>query len=473
MGLTVCCVQSGNYADRGAQYVNTLFDMVRRNLEAGFPGSFVCFTDNPKGLADDIEARPLPECGLFGWWNKLALFKPGLFPDGERIVFLDLDTVIVGRLEEIFDYARDFAVLSDFYQPHKGASGVMLWRAGYADKIWTEWEAKDRPMVSGGDGAWIDSVFPDADRLQDLYPGMFASFKADCNPYPPAKSSVVCFHGLPRPHDCGGWVEMIWSVGGGTATELVDEINTAKEQVISNIQSACCRNLPWLSMKDPHGKEIAIIGGGPSLAESIGEIKLKSENGTVIAALNGTADFLHKNGIRVDWHIALDARPENVRFVKSGVAEQYWIASQCHPSLFDTLAAWVKEVTIFHPHVQDIEKYLIGTGEVTLVGGGSTIGLISISLAYTQGFRKIHLYGYDSSYRDENHHAYVQPENDNENCVEALVGNRRFKAAAWMIRQVQEFQMTAQYLADLDCEIHVHGDGLLPYTAWLMSTVKS
>jgi hypothetical protein len=31
-----------------------------------------------------ITVRPLP-AGLNGWWNKLYLFAPGLFPKGDRI----------------------------------------------------------------------------------------------------------------------------------------------------------------------------------------------------------------------------------------------------------------------------------------------------------------------------------------------------------------------------------------------------
>jgi hypothetical protein len=82
--LRVVCVQQGDYCGRGVEYVNTLYDMVRRNLGEGLPGVFECFTDNPEGLTEGIVGRELPHAGLTGWWNKLALFKPGLWPDGDR-----------------------------------------------------------------------------------------------------------------------------------------------------------------------------------------------------------------------------------------------------------------------------------------------------------------------------------------------------------------------------------------------------
>ena len=47
--LHIVCVQSGNYQERGAEYVNILHDSVRRNLARDTEGKFVCFTDDPTG----------------------------------------------------------------------------------------------------------------------------------------------------------------------------------------------------------------------------------------------------------------------------------------------------------------------------------------------------------------------------------------------------------------------------------------
>jgi hypothetical protein len=37
-----------------------------------------------------------------------------------------------------------------------------------------------------------------------------------------------------------------------------------------------------------------------------------------------------------------------------------------------------------------------------------TVGLNAMVLAFAAGYRKIHLYGFDSSYRADEHHAYPQ-----------------------------------------------------------------
>src|SRR5690349_3964944 len=121
--LRIVCVNKGNYQGRGAQYVNILSDSVRRNLKGGMEGQFICFTDNPAGIDRGITIRPLPG-DLNGWWNKLYLFAPGLFPKGDRIVYFDLDTLPTGRLDEIVAYDGPFAILRDWMEPQIVNSSV-------------------------------------------------------------------------------------------------------------------------------------------------------------------------------------------------------------------------------------------------------------------------------------------------------------------------------------------------------------
>jgi hypothetical protein len=46
-----------------------------------------------------------------------------------------------------------------------------------------------------------------------------------------------------------------------------------------------------------------------------------------------------------------------------------------------------------------------------------------MSLAFGLGYRKIHLYGFDSSYREDTHHAYMQNLNDGDLVVDVLAGD--------------------------------------------------
>lgn len=213
--LHVCCVKWGDAY--GPEYVNRLHAMVRRHmLEHDFV--FHCLTDDARSLAPEIFTHRLP-VGLEGWWNKLVLFAPERFPSGSRIVYFDLDTVIVGSIDVLGYCESDFAALQDFYRPRGIGSGVMLWQAGAVDDFWTRWNAEDCPTFAGGDQAWIEimahrkwghHILPHR-QLQNLYPGMFASYKADCG-NGPGRARVVCFHGQPKPHNCGAsWVAEAWT----------------------------------------------------------------------------------------------------------------------------------------------------------------------------------------------------------------------------------------------------------------------
>src|SRR6185312_14753723 len=96
---TFATVNWRNYLGRGVEYANVLFDGIRRNLPEGYVGHFVVFTDDvsEQGYAEGIELRRLPD-GLNGWFNKLALFRDDAFTRGERICFMDLDTIVTGPL---------------------------------------------------------------------------------------------------------------------------------------------------------------------------------------------------------------------------------------------------------------------------------------------------------------------------------------------------------------------------------------
>ena len=211
--LNVVTLNAGNYQGRGSEYANKLSRAVRRNLS--LPYRFICFTDDDAGLLPDIVARPLPHPGLIGLMNKLALFNPTAFEFGERILWLDLDTIISGNIDEIASYAGKFAMIEDLYFPGRIASGVMAWQAGVEWKsgapIWESYADAGYPNIEGGDQVWIEACRPRVDILQDLYPGQIASYKASgCQLAP--QTRIVCFHGHPRPHHISaGWVPSLWN----------------------------------------------------------------------------------------------------------------------------------------------------------------------------------------------------------------------------------------------------------------------
>jgi hypothetical protein len=199
--LTVACVlrSGGEYRP---EHVMALRDGVREHLAA--PHDFVCLSD-----VDVPGVWTLPLRHRFpGWWSKLELVQPHRFTG--RIVYIDLDSVIVGDLSALAAYAGPFAMLSDFLRPERPASGVMAWDADAdADApraIWDNWvrdpEGHMYAHQGGGDQAFIRSVVGDGvDRLQDHVPGQLVSYKVHCKDGVPDGARVVSAHGRPKPWD--------------------------------------------------------------------------------------------------------------------------------------------------------------------------------------------------------------------------------------------------------------------------------
>lgn len=463
--LQVCCINVGNYLGRGADYVNRLYDGVVRNLQAGFPGRFVCFTDDATGLDPGIHVREIPkELAGRGWWAKLWLFSKDAFHEGDRVLYFDLDTVITGPLDALAMCQSDFAMLRDVYNPGHFGSGVMAWEAGRFTYIWQGWVDEGMPELPCGDQVWIEEWGPQMDVLQDLYPGRLRSYKVDCRHGIPKNTSVVFFHGLPRPHEVTeGWVPEVWKVGGGSGTEFIVQANVSEDILHANVRSALRRNCQWLK-PGQFADTAVIVGGGPSLAENLFYVRGMQLAGARVYATGNAYGYLAAQGIRADAHILLDARPENLEFVPTESCPKYY-ASQCHPSVLEAagpdLICWHAAMTCYQSLIEREHP------DAVSLGGGTTVGMKALSLVYLLGHRHLRLFGFDSCYR-ESHHAYAQPLNNSERVLEVTMGGQKFRCAPWMITQAEEFKEIAPVLVSCGCVLRVYGDGLIPHLASLM-----
>lgn len=463
--LTIACVNVGNYEGRGEEYVRILRDMIVRNLGREF--KFVCLTDTPIEGVDCLEAKP----GLEGWWSKLYLFS--LLKND--VLYFDLDTVITGPLEFLADCEEEFAILRDFYRWDGQQSAVMRWRGDHS-YIWEGWMLAGRPLLEGGDQAWIERVFPDAKRLQDLYPERFCSYKRDAIDWIPSKNtSVVCFHGRPRPHEVTDrWVPQVWKLGGMAQPRFIQGLNTAPEVLLAQMEANIDRDTPLFVEVKEHGGSALICGGGPSLKDELPNLRLRIERGGHVFALNGTYDWLVERGIQPHFHVLLDARPENVQFVsKPSRKTVYLVASQCHSSIFEALKDFsVIQWVNWHPGAHDL--CMRNDKPLTVVGGGNTVGLKAMLLAHLWGYRSLHLYGFNSCYRGEANHAYPQPMNDGEATLDIIVkgdgSGKVFHCARWMARQAMDFQAYLPLLMQQGSRVTVHGDGLIAHMVSLMDT---
>ncbi len=253
-----------------------------------------------------------------------------------------------------------------------------------------------------------------------------------------------------------------------TAADLVMEYNCSVDDIERNVRENSRRNLPWLAMTEPHDRVAVIVGGGPSVKNFAQVIAKRQLDGATVFTVNGAANWLMGETLQpCDYQIILDARLDNITFTGVQPNKSFLLASQCHPALFNELDD--DPVTMFHAHTDNVENWLPAKRPAyTLIASGSTVLLAAMCIAYAMGYRNIHVYGADSSFED-NHHAYDQPQNDDDEVIEAYVAGRTFKTTTWLAAQVDQFQRVARELADGDATISVHGDGLLPWVAQQMA----
>jgi hypothetical protein len=149
MPLTVACLFVQGEYPYTTEYVWRLYDMVLR--WAGRDFRFVILTDQP----DHVDFQEFHTVGIqklpgLAYWSKLELFNPARDWTG-RVLYLDLDTAIVGPLDPIIDVPHRFAITSDPPDPDRPRthdrfgrlivrrfnSSVMVWNAGAHPELYT------------------------------------------------------------------------------------------------------------------------------------------------------------------------------------------------------------------------------------------------------------------------------------------------------------------------------------------------
>lgn len=169
--LTVACLFVQGEYPYTVEYVSRLQAMVTRWIDRPF--RFVCLTDQP-WLFKDIETIPVGKFpGCFAYWTKLELFNPLRNWQG-RVLYLDLDTLIVAPLAHILSVTAPFALTADpprlGMKPHdahgraivrKFNSSVMLWDGGTQTHLYTNWTPKEAARLSG-DQDYIAEQCPEA-----------------------------------------------------------------------------------------------------------------------------------------------------------------------------------------------------------------------------------------------------------------------------------------------------------------------
>ena len=247
-----------------------------------------------------------------------------------------------------------------------------------------------------------------------------------------------------------------------SGTDVVDAgvVNTENEQIKKNVAHNIKQGFLQVEPHPTNDIEVMIVGGGPSLPQHVEKIKELRHNGVKLITINNAYKWCLDNGLTPSAMVMVDAREFNARFIESVVEDcKYFIASQCHPSVFKGLP---KDRTyIWHTQAEMLREMLDKQYKQWWpIPGGSTVLLRAIPLFRTLGFKRFHLFGCDSCLGEDNkHHAYKQVENDGQLVMPVNVSGKIFNCNPWMVSQAQEFIDLIKMLGD-EIELAVYG-GLL------------
>jgi hypothetical protein len=217
----VLCIKWGNKYD--SEYVNKLYNMVSRNLS--IPFRFICLTDDNSNINPEIEVKPIPKIGfepfdnMNPWargngWLKLTSFINPLYDISGKILFLDLDIVITGELDEFFKYDFPFTVIREWsMNDGTGNTSVYLFRSGEHSDALDEFKMNYQYYLSQhrNEQEYITQYLIKNKKV-DYWPSEWCvSFKYHCmgrglkswikKPQIPNGAKIVVFHGEPNPPD--------------------------------------------------------------------------------------------------------------------------------------------------------------------------------------------------------------------------------------------------------------------------------
>jgi len=248
-------------------------------------------------------------------------------------------------------------------------------------------------------------------------------------------------------------------------------VNTGEDTLLEQIDINIRRGLPQARPYMLNGQTAVLIAGGPSLKYLEKDIlnTIWRPGGKVIT-VNGTYQWCLDRNIRPSAMVMLDARQFNSRFVKEPVLDcQYLLAAQCHPDTFEMCRG--RKVTIWHAasagdrEIELLDKYYFKKHyPVTL---GTTVSIRAISLMRMLGFETFEIFGLDSCWVGDEHHAYQQAENNNDKIVPVWTRPQgrddlatRFLCSPWHVKQAEDFLFLVKERGEM-FRLNVHGAGLI------------
>lgn len=259
---------------------------------------------------------------------------------------------------------------------------------------------------------------------------------------------------------------------GFVLTEIITRQDTSQiTEMLASVEINCRRvsrgEHSFLSVEPENDGSFAIVGGGPSIANRLEQIRALDKEGNRIVAMNDAAPYLLDHGINV-WACVLWETSTSgwCRVTQERPEIRYLIASRAHPDWFAHLRG--REIILWHCRDDLGERVIIDRfdADPVMIAGGTSHALRSFEIGRAMGFRKFHLFGCDGSY-SERSHAYQNAEQPGQNFTVWLNGET-FRTCHHWVQHAKD--LVAQVKAYKEIEdrdgtafrLVVHGEGFIP-----------
>jgi len=211
-----------------AKHVNVLYASLKRFLT--LPHKLVCVTDDYAGIRPEVTIMGID--GYFKYFKELggcyrrlrAFDRVGIF--GQKFISIDLDVVICGNLDKIFDFDEDFKIWEDTFRRRTPYCGS-LWgmETGAREKVWEEFfahpelsikQAREKGFI-GTDQAVVSSMLHPREATWGIADGIY-NFNTQIRVNGkalPGNAKLVFFNGKydPSQHNLQArypWIKELW-----------------------------------------------------------------------------------------------------------------------------------------------------------------------------------------------------------------------------------------------------------------------
>jgi hypothetical protein len=208
-------------------------------------------------------------------------------------------------------------------------------------------------------------------------------------------------------------------------------------------------------------RRLTVIANGPS-AKTVDLRYLTRETNTL--AVNGSLKLFLDQGVSPTYWVACDPQELVADFLPDNPPEytQYFIASKCHPRVFDKLRGL--DVLLWHLNDHPVS----GRWNIP---PSSSVTICAAWLMNRLGYTDFDFYGWDGCYINGYHHASEDSKKTPELEItyggkvegDNVTGGKTFMTNTTWAAEVQGAEQFFQLAKYFDINLTIHGDGMFAY----------